>query len=173
MRRQNTIWRDSAFHADNWLMVADGENLPEIGDVVVSAARFGAECARLLQRPFGGLGVHFGPSDDLEAVAACVDQIDLIILDFPSFADGRAYSKARLLRDKYGYKGELRAAGDVLIDQVAFMRRCGFDSFDIAHEATRLALASGSHSVIDRFYQPLGGSEAPIAGRSWLRRAAD
>jgi len=62
------------------------------------------------------------------------DNVARISIDFPKFADGRGYSAARLLREKYGYKGELRAVGDVLIDQVFFMKRCGFDTYALRED---------------------------------------
>ena len=64
---------------------------------------------------------------------------------FPKFSDGRAFSTARLLRDKHGYAGELRAVGNVLSDQIPFMRRVGFDAFEVTHAPTRRALARGPH----------------------------
>lgn len=172
MTDRRNIWRNNTFTENFWLFIDDDAPLPENGDVVVSARRFGAECPKLLQRPFGGLGVRFGPDDPTDVIADCVARIDLVVLDVPTFADGRAYSKARIIRDKYIYRGELRAAGDVLIDQIPFMRRCGFDSFEIIREPTRAALAAGAVPAVDRFYQPIGDGEATVPGRSWLRRAA-
>ena len=65
----------------------------------------------------------------------------LIILDFPKFTDGRAYTQARLLRERLGYTGELRASGAVFIDQLPFLLRCGFDSFASAQKGFGEALA--------------------------------
>jgi uncharacterized protein (DUF934 family) len=68
----------------------------------------------------------------------------LIALNFPKFSDGRAFSTARLLREKFGYRGELRAVGNVLSDQIPFMRRVGFDAFGVSHAPTRRALGAAS-----------------------------
>ncbi len=65
-------------------------------------------------------------------IEADIKRFDVICLDFPKFTDGRAYSYARLLRDKYGFTGELRAVGNVLRDQLAFMKRCGIDTFEVS-----------------------------------------
>ena len=72
--------------------------------------------------------VRLEPDEDARALLPSLDRLALIEIAFPTFRDGRGYSAARILREA-GYKGELRAEGDVLIDQIAFMRRCGFDSF--------------------------------------------
>ena len=72
--------------------------------------------------------VRLEAGDDARALISALDRLALIEVSFPSFRDGRGYSAARILREA-GYAGELRAAGDVLVDQIAFMRRCGFDSF--------------------------------------------
>lgn len=71
---------------------------------------------------------------DVERVAEHIDGRSLIALDFPAFTDGRCYSHARLLRERYGYEGDLRAIGDVLRDQLFYMRRCGFDSFQLRED---------------------------------------
>jgi uncharacterized protein (DUF934 family) len=76
-------------------------------------------------------GVWLGPDDELESLELWLHVLPLVALDFPSFRDGRAYSQAYLLRTRMGWKGELRAIGDVLRDQLSHMRQCGFDSFAI------------------------------------------
>jgi uncharacterized protein (DUF934 family) len=72
--------------------------------------------------------VRIEPGDDARTLLPYLDRLTLVEITFPKFRDGRGYSSARILREA-GYKGELRAAGDVLVDQVPFMKRCGFDSF--------------------------------------------
>ena len=94
-----------------------------------------------------------------------------IALTIPKFQDGRAYSMARLLRERHGFKGELRAIGEVLIDQIQPLLRCGFDAFDVTDPVTRAALEAGRVPGVTHFYQP-GFKEAPKAGaRPWLRQA--
>ena len=92
--------------------------------------------------------VRLEPDDDARALLPHLDRIALIEIAFPKFRDGRGYSSARILREA-GYAGELRAEGDVLVDQIAFMRRCGFDSFAPARpldmDAVERALARFEH----------------------------
>jgi phosphoadenosine phosphosulfate reductase len=121
--------KDRAFVEDPWRSAEPEGTLPE-GDLIVPLARFQAERDRLLGRN-GGLGVRLGPTDDPAVLGKDLDRLGVIVLTFPTFTDGRAYSQARLLRERLGFKGELRAVGDVLRDQLPLMRRCGFDAFEI------------------------------------------
>ncbi len=82
----------------------------------------------------GKLGVLLAPSDDPSTLADDLGHLSLIAIDFPSFTDGRGYSSARLLRQRYRYTGELRAVGDVLRDQLFLLARCGFDSFALRED---------------------------------------
>ena len=82
-----------------------------------------------------------------------VARLDLIALHFPKFSDGRAYSQARLLRERLGYQGELRATGGVLQDQLPFMLRCGFDSFESDQKGFGEALAR-ARTLFSVVYQP-------------------
>ena len=94
----------------------------------------------------------------------------IIALDFPKFSDGRAFSTARLLREKHGYAGELRAVGNVLADQIPLMRRVGFDTFEVTNAPTRRALAEDRLAEVTLHYQPAGAAEPPAGTRPWLRR---
>ncbi len=97
-------------------------------------------------------------------------KIALIALVFPAYKDGRAYSQARLLRERYGYRGELRATGQVLRDQFLFLLRAGFDSFDVVKEADAAAFGETAkrYSV---FFQPTGDGRMTVA-RSRLSTSA-
>lgn len=77
----------------------------------------------------GEPGVILGMADDPAAIATSLDKLSTVVIDFPQFTDGRGYSAARLLRERYGFKGEIRATGDVLRDNLFYLSRCGFDSF--------------------------------------------
>ena len=91
-----------------------------------------AECKRAgddWRARAAAVGVLLAPSDDPADVADDLDKLALIAIDFPAFTDGRGYSIARLLRERHGWRGELRAVGDVLRDQLFLMARCGFDTF--------------------------------------------
>lgn len=104
--------------------------------------------------------VRLEPDDDARALIPFLDRLTLIEVAFPKYRDGRGYSSARILREA-GYKGELRAQGDVLVDQIAFMRRCGFDSFapeaSLNPEAVARALANYDHA-----YQGAADAVVPI-----------
>ena len=97
--------------------------------------------------------VSLANTDSVEDLAPHVGRLRLIVLSFPKFSDGRAYSQARLLRGRLGYAGELRAAGNVLQDQALFMLRCGFDSFDSGQPGFGEALAK-ARSLFSVVYQP-------------------
>jgi len=123
------IIRNGEIVQDRWQHVADDTPLPE-GDVIVSLTRFGAERDALLARP-GKLGVRLPPDVDLVETFPLLDGVALLAIEFPKYTDGRGYSTARLLRERYDFKGELRAVGDVLRDQLFYMRRCGIDAFEL------------------------------------------
>ena len=99
------------------------------------------------------LGVELEVTDLVEDIAGYLARLELVVLRFESFADGRAFSQARLLRERLGYTGLLRASGEVLRDQLAFMRRCGFDQFLLA-DGEEVDLALAAFSDINRSYQP-------------------
>ena len=115
---------------DTWTHVADEDDFPE-GQVIVSLARWQQDREALIARGNSGLGVALDPEHHAEDIADDLEHFALVSLDFPVFRDGRAYSTARLLRDRYEYTGEVRATGDVLRDQLFYMYRCGFDAFEV------------------------------------------
>jgi uncharacterized protein (DUF934 family) len=117
------------------------------------------------------LGILVDPGFPVEALADDLAHFDLITVGFPKFTDGRAYSMAWLLRSRLGYKGELRATGDVLFDEMQFMLRCGFDAFEITDAETLRLLHEGRRASFDKFYQPGLEPEVPEGTRPWARRA--
>jgi len=110
---------------DHWQVIQADDAMPANGDVLVPLSVWQARPPNLLQRN-GSTGVWLGPTDDPADVEPFPD---LVAVHFPVFTDGRGYSTARLLRQRYGFTGELRAIGDVLRDQLYELARCGFDSF--------------------------------------------
>src|SRR5581483_7714730 len=121
--------KDGKIATDIFVHVADGAELPGNGAVLVSAARFLDNPEALLSRA-GKLGVVWPNNREVEDLVPYLDRLAVVALVFPTFRDGRAYSQARLLRERYGYEGELRATGQVLRDQFMFMLRAGFDAFE-------------------------------------------
>jgi uncharacterized protein (DUF934 family) len=122
--------KDGAIIEDRWVHIADDAPLPADGDVIVPLARWMRERETLAARS-GGVGVRLVGADSPAAIKDDLARLGVIALEFGTFKDGRAFSHARLLRERYGYTGELRAVGDVLRDQLFFMRRCGIDAYEL------------------------------------------
>lgn len=116
--------------ADRWVRVEDDADLPASGDILVSFERFKDGTAAFTARE-GRTGVVLSNDTEPEELKPHLKDIDLVALTFPAFTDGRAYSQARQIRTQLGFKGELRAIGNVLADQAAFMIRVGFDAFEV------------------------------------------
>jgi uncharacterized protein (DUF934 family) len=121
------VIKDRKIVDDGWTLLAPDAPIPASGDVIVSVAQWTAYNAAPSERS-GQLGVVL-QSDELPEQIQHLDRLPLIAIDFPKFGDGRGYTSARLLRQRFGYEGELRAVGDVLRDQLFYMARCGIDSF--------------------------------------------
>lgn len=112
-------------------------------------------------KPRAHLGVCFPNDGDLSLLAGCLDRFQLIVLDFPSFTDGRSYSIASTLKQIYAYQGELRARGDILMDQLHFMWRCGFDSLEVKN--VKLANDIINHPLpFTDFYQHAAQGGEPV-----------
>ncbi|WP_257296268.1 DUF934 domain-containing protein [Endozoicomonas sp. YOMI1] len=82
----------------------------------------------------GQVGIWFDSSDEPETVANVLNQFEVIAVNFPKFMDGRGYSLARLLRERLDYRGDIRAIGDILVDQLYYLKRCGFSSFRLRED---------------------------------------
>ncbi|WCM20610.1 DUF934 domain-containing protein [Paraburkholderia bryophila] len=137
-----SIIKNRAIVNDDWTLVRPAEDgsLPAVNDlpagkVLVPLALWQAEREALAaSRRAAEVGVWLAPDNEPADLVADFDKIALIGVDFPVFRDGRGYSIGRLLRERYGYKGELRAIGDVLRDQITFMFRCGFDAYALRED---------------------------------------
>ena len=125
---------DLSWAEDVFTDVADEDEIPQ-GPVILSLARFQAEGDALISsnRP---VGVRVSADEAIEDLAYDLPRLAVVALVFPKFRDGRHYSAARLLRERYHYTGEIRAVGDVLREQAGFMLRCGFDAFAPADGST-------------------------------------
>jgi uncharacterized protein (DUF934 family) len=122
---------------DNWqlldaLTVGEDGSLPPLpsGDLIVPAAAWGRARAQLIARE-GRTGVWLGGADDPRDIAGDLQHFGVVAVRFPSFTDGRGYSIGRLLRERYGWSGELRAVGDIQRDQLFYLTRCGFNAFSL------------------------------------------
>jgi uncharacterized protein (DUF934 family) len=115
---------------DTWEVLEAGQEVPAGGDIIVPLALWRDHRATLDARA-GRTGVWLKPDDEPGDLADDTAHLPVIAVQFPQFADGRGYSTARLLRQRYGFRGELRAIGDVLRDQVFYLARVGFNAFEI------------------------------------------
>lgn len=128
------IIKNNAIVDDDWhvLRTADTEALVPAGCVIVPLAIWLAQRDTLMKRE--RLGVWLASSDRPEVLRDDIDKFSVIAVDFPKFADGRGYTLAYLLRERLGYKAELRAIGDVLRDQLFYMQRTGFNAFAVRED---------------------------------------
>lgn len=126
------LTKDRTVVEDRWTLLPDTATPADVGAVpaIVPLALWLASRDALTVH--NDIGVWLKPADDPDALAADVRRFPLIAIDFPQFGDGRGYSSARLLREKYGFGGELRAIGEILRDQLHYLRQCGFDTFVLA-----------------------------------------
>ena len=156
---------------DAFVHVADGAELPDDGAILISAARFLEDPEALLRRG-GKVAVIWPNNRDLDDLVPWLERLAAVALVFPSFRDGRAYSQARLLRERHGYRGELRATGQVLRDQFVFMLRAGFNAFEVKKEADAEAFAATAqrYSV---FYQPTGDGRVTALNRRMQLRHSE
>jgi len=143
--------RNGKWAQDDFETVADDAALPE-GGAIVSLKRFQAERETLLARN-AKLGVKLAPSQSPEALGDDVQRLSVIVLEFPQFKDGRGFSWARMLRTRMDYKGEIRASGHFLVDQLAHLVRVGVDAFDGDARITPEALKHALGEMTDA-YQP-------------------
>ena len=139
--------------ADPFVDASAAESIPPSGPVLVSFEQWQSQRDALLARGTP-LGIRLRSDQPPELIADDVQHFALIALEFPKFRDGRAYSYARLLRERYGYKGELRAVGDVLLEQLFFMLRVGFDALDVQQSPDPVAAFQTAVSDFSVWYQP-------------------
>ena len=151
---------------DRYVRVPDDAPIPDDVPTIVPAARFLAAAADIARRA-APTGVLWPNNRKVAELAPHLDALALVALVFPSFRDGRAYSQARLLRESYGFRGELRATGDILRDQFMFLLRAGFDAFEVKKDADVAAFSTeiARHTVV---YQPTGDGRLAA---NWARHA--
>ena len=154
---------------DPFVALADDEPasaLTPTSAVLLSFARFQKEGEALLSQGFT-IGVRLAPDEPVEGLAYDLPRLALVALAFPKFRDGRAYSAAALLRERYQFAGEVRAVGEVLRDQALLMLRCGFDAFEPADDATVEDWSQALHRF-RHVYQAAADRRAP----AFVERAA-
>jgi uncharacterized protein (DUF934 family) len=146
--------------ADRWTHVGDGEALPP-GEIIVSLDRLTREVPALLQRN-EGVGVLLPAAADIAAIAPWLPQLRLVAIAFPTFRDGRGFSLARALREQNDFRGEIRAVGHLLPDQVLFLARCGVSTVEI-RSGIDGACWRGELRRFRTAYQPAADSNAPLS----------
>jgi uncharacterized protein (DUF934 family) len=152
--------RDGRIAEDRFRRVADDAPIPAGVPVLLSAERFLAEAEAMAGREVGAIWPNHR---DIAQLAPHLARLASVALVFPHFRDGRAYSQARLLRERHGYRGELRATGQVLRDQFLFMLRAGFDAFEVLKDKDADAFREAIRRY-SRFYQPSADRRPVIAG---------
>jgi uncharacterized protein (DUF934 family) len=160
--------KDGAIAADEWVDVEGDEPVPPDLPAIVSPDwLFAASPAEIAARS-APLGVAWPNDRPVSALAPYLPKLALVALEFPVFRDGRAFTQARLLRERFRFKGEIRATGDVLRDQFLFMVRAGFNAFEVKKPADAEAFAKALFAFSVR-YQPVTGE--PPTFRARLRSA--
>jgi uncharacterized protein (DUF934 family) len=157
--------RDGAIVEDRWTLLRDAVTLADVpasGPAIVPLALWRAERVALATR--GEAAVWLKPDDDPEALTHDVAALPLIAVDFPRFSDGRGYSIARLLRERYAFARELRAIGDVLRDQLYYLRQCGFNAFAVRADRDLPDALKGLRDFSDN-YQATVGRPVPLFRR--------
>ena len=152
---------------DVWVRIegqADPESVAPGASVLLPLAEWRRAGSQWAERA-GAVGVLLAPSDDPADIAGDLDKLALVAVDFPAFTDGRGYSTARLLRERYKYRGELRAVGDVLRDQLFLMARCGFDTFAL-HDSVNVDTALTAFGDFSDAYQAAFDRRALFERRS-------
>ena len=169
----NDSWRLLDSDIRRW--VSPGEDgfvpdFPRDADLIVPLALWRLRRDDLLDRP-GGAGVWLDAGEDPEAIGPDLDRLDLVAVRFPKFSDGRGFSTARLLRERHGFAGELRAIGDVIRDQLFYLERCGYDAFAL-REDQDLAGALAAFAELTERYQPAVDQPLPLFRRRFATAAA-
>ena len=142
----------NAVVADPYVDAIGQERIPTRGAVLVDLQQWRSNRNQLRERA-DPVGVLLKSDQPPASIADDLGSIAMVALEFPAFRDGRAYSYARLLRDRYGFAGEIRAVGDVLLEQLHFMERTGFDAFEL-HSDDPLRDLQIAASDFDVWYQP-------------------
>ncbi|MEZ5937837.1 MAG: DUF934 domain-containing protein [Hyphomonadaceae bacterium] len=157
---------------DAWAFAPDDADLAVGGCITVSLSRFLAETDALTARN-EGIGVRLAPADDPSLLSDHLDRLQLIEVEFPKYVDGRGYSIAQLLRRRLGYSGELRAVGQVLRDQLAYMTRCGFDALMFETSDAEAGYAAALAEFSEAYQATADGRATVFEKRARASRTAE
>ncbi|MEI2300329.1 DUF934 domain-containing protein [Ensifer sp. MJa1] len=161
------IWKETGFVSDDpWIIETEETKAGSNEKAIVGLDAF---LAKVADSDETGLGVVIAPADNVTKLAPHLDRLALVAVAFPAFNDGRAFSHASLLRSRLGFGGEVRAVGDVLIDQIPLMLRCGVDSFAVSNATALKRLSEGRLPGIAVHYQPTAKAATDAKSYSWRR----
>jgi uncharacterized protein (DUF934 family) len=160
------IWNETGFVSDDPWVVETEETKAGNNEKPILPLEAFIERAKAGEKD---LGVLIKPADNVKDLAPWLDNIALVAVSFPAFNDGRAFSHASILRERLGYAGELRAVGDVLIDPIPLMLRCGITSFSVTNAVAIKRLEEGRLPGIDNHYQPAARPSENPQSYSWRR----
>ena len=149
---QGPLIRNGERVVDTWIAIADNEQVLQYGPVIVSLERWRAERDKLIAtgQP---LGVRLASHHTAEDIAADLVHLNLVAVEFPAIADGRGYTVGRMLRERHGFVGEIRAVGPLVRDVFAFLVRSGFDAVE-ARDETAADAWNEAVGAITVAYQP-------------------
>lgn len=153
------LLKSGAFSADAFQSIADDAPLPD-GAVIVSLARFEKERDQLIARNTP-IGVRLKSDENPARLGEMINRLSLVALEFPKFRDGRAFSWARMLRTRLNFKGEIRAVGDFLFDQISYQHRVGFDAWEVPDSFT-VEMFHAALSEMTDVYQPAADGKKTI-----------
>lgn len=163
------LWARDGFREDEYSLADDLEQAGDAPAVILPLDAWLALDEELRRISNRRIGVLVAAGDLIDPLLPWLEHIPLIALQFPAYTDGRSYSKAELLKQRYGYAGELRGVGDVLIDQVVLMLRAGFDTLQVTNPVAQRRLAENNLVDTPGYYQPGRGSQRQSGAFAWRR----
>jgi phosphoadenosine phosphosulfate reductase len=165
------LWKNRTRVEDTWQIVPDDQPVPADVPVVLSLKRWREDREALAARN-APIGLQIDPGGDWRDIVADLPRFPVIVVAIPKYADGRAFSIARLLRERDGYTGEIRAVGAYIIDQVPLMMRVGIDAFLTSDPVLIGAFETGLWPEVPHYLQPAwtGDGEVPAGTRPWIRK---
>lgn len=171
-RHDIRLWTPGGFRDDEWMHAESADALSGNGRFILPLAAVSALDAAMRTEARARLGVLLAPADPLDRIVDMLPDLALVALSFPTFSDGRSFSKAELLRTRHGYADAIRATGQVLVDQLPHMIRLGFDEFEVSSPTLLERLEAGNTGGIPLYYQPTATSTASGPTYSWRRLPA-
>jgi uncharacterized protein (DUF934 family) len=148
---------------NNWTVLQQPVESIPAGDILVPL-NYWLEHRVELKQQSGQVGVWLDSDEEVESLADDLPQLPVVALNFPKFVDGRGFSSARLLRDRYDYQGEVRAIGNIIQDQLFMLQRCGFSQFSLANDIDLEAAAKSLNDFSDG-YQTAADQAEPLFKR--------